>query len=177
MRDCFRRRGGGRLSGLLEACSFAEIPQIYNMKAAVIAVICLASLGSAEARLGENKEQVIERYGKPVKERVEGEWSKMRCLKNGYMFTFFLLNNKVELMTIKNEDLTEEQVKMFLAENSSGKGFEETDDIGFFVQTTFVEADTGRRGRWWNFANTLHIESKVAIENQIEKIRVPKDGF
>ncbi|NDA64387.1 MAG: hypothetical protein EBX50_20515 [Chitinophagia bacterium] len=132
--------------------------------------------GTAEARLGENKEQVIERYGKPLKERVEGDWSSMLCLKDGYKFRIYLLNNKVEMITIKNEDLTEKQVKIFLAENAAGKGFEETDDISL-VQTNFVESDTGRRGRWWNFANTLHIESKVAIQNQSSKIFVPKDGL
>ena len=136
----------------------------------------LAFGGTAEARLGETKEQVVERYGKPLKERAEGDWSSMLCLKDGYKFKFYLLNNKVELMTIKNEDLTEKQVKMFLAENSAGKGFEETDDISL-VETDYVEADTGRRGRWWNFANTLHIESKVAIENQSEKIFLTKDGL
>ena len=100
----------------------------------------------------------------------------MLCLKDGYKFRIYLLNNKVEMITIKNEDLTEKQVKIFLAENAAGKGFEETDDISL-VQTNFVESDTGRRGRWWNFANTLHIESKVAIQNQSSKIFVPKDGL
>jgi len=129
----------------------------------------LVGFGTAEARLGESKEQIIERYGKPLKERVEGDWNSMLCSKDGYRFRIYLLNNKVELITIIKEDLTEEQVKKLLSENSAGKGFDETDG-GLLVQTNYVEVDTGRTARWWHFQDTLHIETKVAIQNQGEKI-------
>jgi len=129
----------------------------------------LALIGTAEARLGESREQVIERYGKPLQERVEGDWASMLCSKDGNKYRFYILNNKVELITISKEDLTEEQVKMFLRENSVGKGFEETDG-GLLVQTNYAEADTGRTARWWHIQNMLHIETKVAIQNLGEKI-------
>jgi hypothetical protein len=48
----------------LEACPLEETPQINSMKAAVIAVICLVSLGSAEARLGESEDECRKRYVK-----------------------------------------------------------------------------------------------------------------
>ena len=64
---------------------------------------------------------------------------------------------------IKKEDLTEEEVKNFLIENSAGKGFEE--DGGWLLVTTkYVEADTGRRASWAHFPGTLEIFTKVTIQ-------------
>ena len=82
VRDCYRRRGGGRLSGFLEACSLEETPQAYRMKAAVIAVICLASLGSAEARLG-NKLADAEKAEPSIQNKEWQEYGRKFVVRSG----------------------------------------------------------------------------------------------
>jgi len=138
----------------------------------------LALVGTAEARLGESKEQVIERYGKPYREDVEAPWDNIiYCSKDGYKFCFMLLHGKVEFMIVMKEDgLTEADVKIFLDKNSSGSGF--VDDVnrgdGFYV-----EADSGRMGIWGKDALVLVTEEghKARTGQVKENLKKKTDGF
>jgi len=125
----------------------------------------LAFIGTAEARLGESREQVIERYGKPIEEeniQMGGaEYKRMKCSKEGYNFTFLLIYGKVELMKVEKTELTEEVVEIFLKKNTGGAGFVETKpELLNFTDRTYVENDSGRRGVWFTLDDILVLMTK-----------------
>jgi hypothetical protein len=142
----------------------------------------LTLVGTAEARLGESKEQVIERYGKPLKEEVDAPWGMMVCSKDGYNFSFFFLNGKVEVMMVQKDELEEEEVKIFLNKNSSGAGFVEfKGDVLNFAQKIYVESESGKKGVWVKLSNTLTLATEVGLkkgQEQIKKeLKDKTDGF
>ena len=114
----------------------------------------LALVGTVEARLGETKEQVIKRYGQPIKELVEPPFDRtLICLSGGFQLTFFFFDGFAEVMMVKKDNLNEEEVKTFLSKNSNGEGFKEVADE--YGQKVFSEKD--RLGIWSKPQNQLTI--------------------
>ena len=126
----------------------------------------LTLLGTAEARLGESKEQVIERYGNAQAiEEAKAPWDFISIHskeEDDYVFMFMFLHSKVAMMFVLKAggDFKEEEVKKFLKENQSGDGFCEVikDEVVKGV-TLFAEIDepqrnvmyedfSGRRAMW-----------------------------
>ena len=114
----------------------------------------LALIGTAEARLGESKEQVIERYGQPITDEAgDPPFDRVLiCKKDKYKFRIGFINDKAETITIiSTEGLTEAEFEIFLKENSSGKGFkalEIMEALGFYpegVKVKFYEEPDTKR--------------------------------
>jgi hypothetical protein len=75
----------------------------------------LALVGTVEARLGETKEQVIKRYGQPIKELVEPPFDRtLICLSGDFRLTFLFFDGFAEVMMVKKDNLNEDEVKTFL---------------------------------------------------------------
>lgn len=127
----------------------------------------LALVGTAEARLGETKEQVIKRYGQPIKELVEPPFDRtLICLSGGFQFTFFFIDGFAEVMTVEKNNLNEEEVETFLNKNSNGEGFKGVaDEDG---QKLFSEKD--RVGIWSKPQNQLTIMTGSGF-TRAEKMR------
>ena len=111
----------------------------------------LILVGTAEARLGETKEEIIKRYGKPFKiEKHENEpvnYEKV-CIQSGdFMFAFYLYDGAVEYFLIlksseKGELFTRNEVESFLLKNSKEEGFVLIDEKSDEKQ--YLERSSGR---------------------------------
>jgi len=129
--------------------------------------LSLALLGTANARLGETKEQAVERYGKPVQElEAEGRFESFICSKDGYLFLLKFLDGKVAYLVVTcagNEGLKEEEVEIFLKKNASGSGFVEVKVAGLGGKKYF-ESDSGRLALWEKFRNQLTLATKAGYD-------------
>ena len=130
----------------------------------------LALVGTAEARLGDNKKQVVENYGKPLKEETQAPYEKIVCEKDGYNYWFKLYDGKVEQMIVTKLEngLREDEVDVILKQNSAGKGFEiKIKNEGCIV---YDETDSKRLATWWKSPNKVVLLTKAAAERELAKL-------
>lgn len=118
----------------------------------------MALVGTAEARLGETKEQIIERYGvtkdDSIVENFDGQ--PLNCLvylkSNDTCYFFVLLKDRVEVMQayrIDGPPLKKAEAIELLNQNSSGKGFKKIESSEpDSVEEKYSEFDTGRIATW-----------------------------
>jgi len=153
----------------------------------VILLAGLAFVGTAEAGLGETKKQITARYGKPLDDVVieNSDGQPLNCLKyvksNETCYFFVLLNDRVEIMQMYNQDrppFREEDFIKILNQNAAGKGFKkiESSDLDPAREKKYSEIDTGRIAYWQITEGVLTIktsETRVAPKlrsGQIEEI-------
>jgi len=130
----------------------------------------LALVGTAEARLGDNKKQVVENYGQPLKEETQAPYETIVCEKDGYNYWFKLYDGKVDQMIVTKlgNGLSEDEVDVILKQNSSGKGFEiKVKNDGCIV---YDETDSKRLATWWKLSNKVVLMTKAAAERGLAKL-------
>jgi len=117
-----------------------------NLKVIVLAFIFGITLGTANARLGETKDQLLERYGEPFLENRLGEYPCLFFKKDEYVIMFILIEGKVESLVISKPTgfLDYAEVTVLLSRNSGGSGFVFKDGSNKGSRF-FKEEDTGRK--------------------------------
>ena len=128
------------------------------------------------ARLGETKEQLDSRYGKPVKENV-GQTTTYTYQKNGYELWFLLINGKAEVISVRhtfNNSLTASEINLFLSKNSLNKGFELFRTLN--GTDFYYEAESNRHAFYDQQRAELTIRTPRAMQQYIEEIKsIKKD--
>ena len=85
----------------------------------VIVLLAILLVG-AEARLGETKEQLEERYGKAGKEKDEGNIKFLVFDKDSFKITCYLRQNCVCIVSYsKKEQWTDDEIKQILNKNTN----------------------------------------------------------
>lgn len=79
-------------------------------------------MGTAEARLGETKEQLEQRFGKGTEENILNKYKKINFTSEKYLFSFLIVNGKAEeFVVMKNDgDLTSDEINGFLKKKLFG---------------------------------------------------------
>jgi hypothetical protein len=88
----------------------------------IYATLLLLSCGVSQARIGENYDELVARYGKPTTDIPMEGLRKLLFEKEGFFIGADLVDNKAELMSYsyKNKErdrLSEHDVKAFLDKN------------------------------------------------------------
>lgn len=131
------------------------------------------------ARLGETKEQLNARYGKPlIDEKIETQMRKVGYANNGFCFTVYLLDDKSVAMIISHFDsqpMTDHEIKSFLDKNSIGSGFNFDSLNSDMAVRIFIEIDSERSGRYYpsnpksdNFSPRLLIATKEGLARTLD---------
>ena len=138
--------------------------------------LLLILLVRAEARLGESKEQLEERYGKAATEENDGADKVMMFLKDPFKITCFLRNNSSVGVTYKkNEKWSEDEIIQILNKNKPEGVKWEKVDIGFDVTKVIYKTTDGSRDAIYTiFSSELtvmyHSEVQKASEEKQKKM-------
>ena len=127
------------------------------------------------ARLGETKEQLDARYGKPIKENA-GQFTNYTYQKNGYEFWFSMHDGKAEEMSVRNVEgytLSPSEIEIFLRKNSLNDGFQlfrKSPNEEFYYEAVSNRHAFYEGGR-------LLIQTQRAIQDHIKFLKSLKTGL
>jgi hypothetical protein len=96
-------------------------------------------VGTVEARLGEDYNQLVARYGEPTKINSKDQRTiSYEFEKGDFIFDIALLDGKAGFLFVKanDRDLTVDEVNVFLRKNSAGSGFDTIGDGKWFEKDT-----------------------------------------
>jgi hypothetical protein len=127
------------------------------------------------ARLGETKQQLDIRYGKPISdEKIGTQTQRVGYANNGFCFTIYITNNKAVAFIVSyldNQPMTDQEIKLFLDKNSSGSGYKFDSLNSDMTVKIFVESDSDRLARYYpsdpksdNFSPRLVIATKEGMD-------------
>ena len=142
-------------------------------------------IGTAQARLGESKEELEARYGKSTKlpEKLKKYSLGAECYAfsdETYYYIYYLVENRsVALMLGKNKNkgsLKEEEVEEFLKENSSGAGFKKDQEqkVDSKFTQVYVEPEKKSFAIWEKGAGVMSISTWQWAEKMGEESVVKK---
>jgi len=134
-------------------------------------ILLLILLVRAEARLGETKEQLEERYGKPSNEEDTNKNKVMWFDKDPFKITCFLRENKVYGISYKKKvKWTDEEIMQVLNKNT-GQGVEwKKMSAGFNVTQIFYKTTDGLRVALYSiFEDNLMISFQSDVQKASEE--------
>ena len=133
-----------------------------------ITICCLVFIGEAKARLGEDLDQLVRRYGRPTGLSESGLVTAVGFHAETYDFNFLLVEGRVEEMIVTKQRLSEKEVHTFLERNSAGTGFKKDYAKSTSSTICYTETDTGRSATWEQ-GNVIHQLRLKAEKNRKEK--------
>jgi len=139
----------------------------------------LAVLGTAEARLGENKEELENRFGKAVnREGIQDGDCRLFIFKvEQYEIGCFLRGGKTITIVYRKggEKMTDNEIYTLLKKNSSGSGFEMVNKTGLPV--VFHEQSTKRNASYDGNLHALYIYETGELERFLGKQKTALEAF
>ena len=127
------------------------------------------------ARLGDTREQLIQRYGEPVAEVKRGKSIHIGFEKNGLGFYVVLLGGRSvteQIIKIDGSTFSIPEVEILVSKNSSGKGMVPQDKTDH-DSVWFLEKDTGRSAEYVFKTGKLTIQTlegfKLMTDEEFEK--------
>jgi len=138
----------------------------------LLAIVLLAALlVRAEARLGETKEQLEERYGKASTEEDTDNNKVMWFNKDPFKITCFLRGNSVYAISYKKkEKWTDDEIMQVLNKNS-GQGVEwKKMSAGFNVTQVFYKTTDGQRVAVYSiFQDELMVSFQSEVQKEVDE--------
>jgi hypothetical protein len=147
----------------------------------IYATLFLLSCGASQARIGENYDELVARYGKPSMDIPTTEGIRSLLFeKDGFFISFELIDNKAEKLNLvckskEKTTLSEHDVKALLDKNiginknAEWKKSTRTEETQFY----YLKYGDGTRARWRFDEGSLEIITTKG-ESAIEAIRVNK---
>jgi hypothetical protein len=130
----------------------------------------LALIGTAEARLGETKEQLEQRFGKGTEENILNKYKKINFTSEKYLFSFLIVNGKAEEFVVMKTDgdLTSDEINGFLKKNSLGSGFRRISKRKYTVLSLYEEQESGRTAVQDMWSLTIRTPLGLAVAKEID---------
>ena len=152
-----------------------------------IIILGLIITNHLEARLGETRQQLESRYGKPISDVGDslGELALVFRVE-GFQFAYILLNGVSQGVLIRKYDtyfFEENEVTMFMKKNSLGSGYE-PDNFDWYgkpiqgnstVVKQYREKSSGRRAYYEQLSQTLAFMTQEYVDYQIKKEKRKQD--
>ena len=141
--------------------------------------LLLILLVRAEARLGETKEQLEERYGKASTEEDTDNNKVMWFNKDPFKITCFLRGNRVYAISYKKkEKWTDEEIMQVLNKNS-GQGVEwKKMSAGLNVTQVFYKTTDGHRVAVYSiFEDELMVSFQSEVQKQVDENKKRMDAL